>query len=204
LNGTKTSSEPACEERTGETAAVILNSIGDGPSGADPPLTRHVALTILSVESAQFKEYMKKTKTQKKREKRTRKERRLKTLEASENQFVIEAVDGIEIAYANRAFDDIVTEKSTQHITNLSRIAARQFRREGRGSFLIISEANPNEAVYLAAQKLSDCIEQVIPEALSHVQKTINDYNPQEQFVVINVLSQKRIAITTDVLRFVT
>jgi hypothetical protein len=147
---------------------------------------------------------MKKTKTQKKREKRIRQKQRLKALEASENQFVIEAVDGIEIAYASRALDDIVTEKSTQQITNLSRIAARQFRREGRGSFLIISEANPNEAVYLGAQKLTDCIEQVIPEALNHVRKIINDYNPQEQFVVINVLSKKRIAITTDVLRFVT
>jgi hypothetical protein len=144
---------------------------------------------------------MKKTKTQKKREKRIKQKQRLKALEAPEDQFVVEAVNGIEIAYANRAFDDIVTEKSSQHITDLSRIAIRQFQREGLGSFLIIYEANPNEAVYLPAQKLSDCMEQVIPEALNYVQKILDDYNPQEQFVVVNVFNHKRIAITIDALR---
>jgi hypothetical protein len=59
---------------------------------------------------------MKKTKAQKKREKRIKQKHRLKALEASENQFIIEAVNGIEIAYANRASEDIVTEKSIQQI----------------------------------------------------------------------------------------
>ena len=85
---------------------------------------------------------MKKTKSQKKREKIIKQKQRLKALEASENQFVIEAVNGIEIAYENRAFEDIVTEKSIQHISNLSKIAIRQFHKEGPGSFLIISEVS--------------------------------------------------------------
>ena len=79
---------------------------------------------------------MKKTKSQKKREKIIKQKQRLRALEASENQFVIEAVNDIEIAYANRAFEDIVTEKSIQHISNLSKIAIRQFHKEGPGSFL--------------------------------------------------------------------
>ncbi len=144
---------------------------------------------------------MKKTKAQKKRVKRIKQKQRLNALEDTENQFVIESVNGIEIAYAIRAFEDIVTEKSIKHIGNLSKIAMRQFDREGRGSFLIISEANPNEGLYLPAEKLLDCIEQVIPEALNYVKKIVKDYNPQEQFVVINVFNRKRIAITRDALR---
>jgi len=144
---------------------------------------------------------MKKTKSQKKREKLIKQKQRLKALEASENQFVIEAVNGIEIAYANRAFENIVTEKSIQDISNLSKIAIRQFHKEGPGSFLIISEVNPNEGVYLSGEKLFDCIKNVIPEALNYVQKTVSDYDPQEQFVVINVFNRKRIAITRDALR---
>jgi hypothetical protein len=69
----------------------------------------------------------------------------------------------------------------------LSKIAIRQFRIEGRGSFLIISEANPLQGVYLATQKLLDCIKQIIPEASNYVQNIMNDYDSQEQFVVINV-----------------
>ena len=144
---------------------------------------------------------MKKTKAQKKREKRIKHKQRLKALEASENQYVIEAVNGIEIAYANRAFEDIVTEKSIQHISNLSKIAIRQFRREGPGSFLIISEFNPDEGVYLPAKKIIDCIKQLIPEALNYVQKIVDNYDPQEQFVVINVFNRKRIAIAKEALR---
>jgi hypothetical protein len=144
---------------------------------------------------------MKKTKSQKKREKIIK--QRLRALEASENQFVIEAMNGIEIAYANRAFEDIVTEKSIQHISNLSKIAIRQFHKEGPGSFLIVSEVNPDECVYLPGEKLFDCIKQAIPEALNYVQKTVNDYDPQEQFVVVNVFNRKRIAITRDALRLV-
>ena len=75
-----------------------------------------------------------KTKSQKKREKIIKQKQRLKALEASENQFVIEAVNGIEIAYANRAFEDIVTEKSIQHLNSLSKIAIRQSHKEGPGS----------------------------------------------------------------------
>jgi len=144
---------------------------------------------------------MKKTKAQKKREKRIKQKQRLKALEALEDQYVIEAVNGIEIAYANRAFEDIVTEKSIQHISNLSKIAIRQFHREGPGSFLIISEFNPDEGVYLPAEKILDCIKQLIPEALNYVQKIVNDYDPQEQFVVINVFNRKRIAIAREALR---
>jgi hypothetical protein len=47
---------------------------------------------------------MKKTKAQRKREKSIKQKQMLKALEASENQYVIEAVNGIEIAYANRDF----------------------------------------------------------------------------------------------------
>ena len=144
---------------------------------------------------------MKKTKFEKKREKIIEQKKRLKALEASENQYVIEAVNGIEIAYANRAFEDIVTEKSIQHISNLSKIAIRQFRREGPGSFLIISEFNPDEGVYLPAKKIIDCIKQLIPEALNYVQKIVDNYDPQEQFVVINVFNRKRIAIAKEALR---
>jgi len=147
---------------------------------------------------------MKKTKAQKKREKRIKEKRRLKALEASENKFVIETVNGIEIAYADRASEDIVTGKSIQHIENLSKIAIDQFNREGRGSFLIIYEANPNEGVYLTSEKLFECIKQVIPEALNYVRKTVNEYDPQEEFIVINVFSHKRIAISRDALRFST
>ena len=147
---------------------------------------------------------MKKTKAQKKREKRIKENQKLKALEASENKFVIETVNGIELAYANRTFEDIVTEKSIQHIENLSKIAIDQFTREGRGSFLVISEANPNEGVYLTSEKLFECIKQVIPEALNYVRKTVNEYDPQEEFIVINVFSNKRIAISRDALRFST
>ena len=71
-----------------------------------------------------------KTKSQKKREKIIKQKQRLKALEASENQIV----NGIEIAYADRAFEDIVTEKSIQHLNSLSKIAIRQSHKEGPGS----------------------------------------------------------------------
>ena len=144
---------------------------------------------------------MKKTKAQKKREKRITQKQRLKALEASEDKYVIEAVNGLEIAYANRSFEDIVTEKSIQDICNLSKIAIRQFHREGPGSFLIISEVNPNEGVYLSAEKLFDCINNVIPEAINFVQEIVKEYDPQEQFIVVNVVNRKRITITRDALR---
>ena len=144
---------------------------------------------------------MKKTKVQKKHEKRIAQKQRLKALKASEDKYVIEAVNGIEIAYANRSFEDIVTEKSIQEICDLSKIAIRQFHREGPGGFLIISEVNANEGVYLSAEKLLNCIKNVIPEATNFVQKIVKDYNPMEQFIVVNVVNRKRIAITRDALR---
>ncbi len=122
-------------------------------------------------------------------------------LQASETRYVIEAVNGIEIAYAIRSFQDIVTERSIQDICNLSKIAIRQFHKEGVGSFLIISEVNQNECVYFAAAKLLDCLKNVIPEAVNFIQKIVQDYDPLEQFVVVNVVNRKRIAITRDALR---
>lgn len=147
---------------------------------------------------------MKKTKAQKRREKKIKEKQRLKALDASENKFVIETVKGIEIAFSNRAFEDIVTEKSIQHVEDLSKIAFDQFNREGRGGFLIISEANPNEGVYLKSEILLESIKHVIPEASHHVQQIVDEYDPQEEFVVINVFSDKRIAISRDALRLLT
>ena len=111
---------------------------------------------------------------------------------------------GIEIAFSNRAYGDIVKEKSIQHVENLSKIAFDQLNREGRGSFLIVSEVNPNEGVYLTSEKLFEGIKHVIPEALYHVMKIVNEYDPQEEFLVINVFSDKRIAISRDALRLST
>lgn len=42
---------------------------------------------------------MKKTKAQKKREKKIEEKRKLKALEASEDKFVIETINGIEMAF---------------------------------------------------------------------------------------------------------
>ena len=145
---------------------------------------------------------MKKTKSQKNRKKKIKERQRLKVLEASENKFVIECVNGIEIAYANRTSEDIVTEKSIQQIENLSKIAIDQFKKEGRGSFLIIFEANPNECVYLKSEKLYEYIKRAIPEALTYLQKIVDEYDPQAEFIVVNVSSHKRIAIARDALRF--
>ncbi len=147
---------------------------------------------------------MKKTKAQKKREKKIKEKQRLKALEASENKFVIKTVNNIEIAYSTRISEDIVTEKSIQQIENLSKIAIDKFNGEGRGSFLIVSEVNPNEAVYLSSKKLFESIKHLIPEALHHVRKMVNEYDPQGEFLVINVFSDKRIAISRDALRLST
>ena len=84
----------------------------------------------------------------------------------------------------------------------MSEIAIRKFNSEGRGSFLIISDASPDKTVYLPITKILECIQQAIPEALNTVQNTMNDYNPQKQFVMITVLNRTRIAITIDALRF--
>jgi hypothetical protein len=144
---------------------------------------------------------MKKTKAQKKREKKIKEKQRLKALEASENKFFIKIVNGIEIAYSKRISEDIVTEKSIQQTEHLSKIAIDKFNGEGRGSFLIVSEANPNEAVYLRSKKLFESIKNLIPEALHYVRKVVDEYDPHGEFLVINVFSDKRIAISRDALR---
>ena len=142
------------------------------------------------------------TKNQRRREKSRKVMRRQQKSVSSETSFVIKTVNGIEVAYATRTAEDTVSEKGAQDICRLSKIAIRQFDSEGRGSLLTISDANPDETVYLPTTKLLDCIQQVIPEALSTVKNTMNDYNPQKQFVMIIVPNRTRIAITVDALRF--
>ena len=142
------------------------------------------------------------TKKQKKREKQKKLNQRSGNNKISEKKFEIKAVDGIEIAYANRTTEDKISGKDVEYIRRLSEMAVHQFNIQERGSFIIISEANPNEVVYLSAAKLIECIKQVIPEALNAVQRTLNDYDPQKQFVMVNVFNRKRIAITTEALRF--
>ncbi len=68
---------------------------------------------------------------------------------------------------------------------------------------MIVSEVNSNQAVYLSAKRLFESIEQLIPEALNRVQKTVDEYKPHNQFIAINVFSRKRIAITVEGLRSV-
>ncbi len=141
-------------------------------------------------------------KNQRRREKSKKLKRRRQNSASSETSFVIKMVNGIEVAYTTRTAEDVVSEKGTQDICRLSEIAIRQFDREGRGSFLIISDASQDETTYLPATKILECIKQVIPEALNTVQNTMTDYNPQKQFVMIVVFSRTRIAITVDALRF--
>ncbi len=141
-------------------------------------------------------------KNQRRREKSKKLKRRRQNSASSETSFVIRMVNDIEVAYATRTAEDVVSEKGNQDICRLSEIAIRQFDREGRGSFLTISDANPDETVYLPTTKILECIQRVIPEALNTVQNTMNDYNPQKQFVMIIVLNRTRIAITVDALRF--
>jgi len=144
----------------------------------------------------------KSTKTQRRREKSRKQKRRQQNSTSSETSFVIKMVNGIEVAYATRTAEDIVSEKGIKDICTLSEIAIRQFEREGRGSFLIISDTSPDRTAYLPTTKIIECIQQVIPEALNTVQNTLNDYNPQKQFVMIVVYNRTRIAITIDTLRF--
>ena len=68
---------------------------------------------------------------------------------------------------------------------------------------MVVSEVNSNQAVYVSAKMLFESIKQLIPEALNKVQKTVDEYKPQNQFIVINVFSRKRIAITIEDLRSV-
>lgn len=142
------------------------------------------------------------TKNQRLREKNKRLKRRQKNSAFLKTPFVIKMVNGIEVAYATRTAEDIISEKGNQDICRLSEIAIHQFDREGRGSFLIISDASHDKTVYLPSTKILECIQQEIPEALNTVQNTMNDYNPQKQFVMITVFNRTRIAITIDALRF--
>jgi hypothetical protein len=124
-----------------------------------------------------------------------------KNAEALEGQFVIETANGIEIARAYRTVEDRVSAEGAQDLVGLSELALRQFAKDGRGGFLMIFDVKPNEAVYLEASRLGECIKELVPEATKAVTTVMNDYDPQKQFVMVNVFSRRRIAITIDALR---
>ncbi len=128
---------------------------------------------------------------------------RTKKKTTSTREFKIESVNGIEIAHTTTSSQEKLSGAQLQHILTLSEIATRQYEAEGRGGFLIVSEVNTNQAVYVSAKMLFESIKQLIPEALNKVQKTVDEYKPENQFVVINVFNRKRIAITIEGLRFV-
>jgi hypothetical protein len=132
--------------------------------------------------------------------KNSRKRKKKKSFSA--RKFNIESVSGIEIAYTTTSAHDKLSDTHMQHIIKLSDMAAFQFEQEGRGGFLIVSEVSPNQTVYVASQILFDSISQLIPEALNKVQNIVNEYDPQKEFVVINVFNRKRIAITIETKRF--
>jgi len=46
--------------------------------------------------------------------------------------------------------------------------------------------------------KLAECIEALIPEATNEVESAVKGYDPSRQFVMVNVVSRSRIAITVD------
>lgn len=116
-------------------------------------------------------------------------------------KFNIESVNGIELAHTTITMDETLSDEHEKHIGKLSEIADRKYGSQGRGSFLIVSESHPNQAVYIPVPDLLECIRQLIPEALNRVRDVVNQYDPKEQFVVINVFNRKRIAITTELLR---
>ena len=120
----------------------------------------------------------------------------------SARQFKIESVNGIEIASTTASADDKLTDTLMEQIIKLSDMAACQFEQEGRGGFLTVSEVSPNQTVYVASQILFDSINQLVPSALNKVQSIINEYDPKNQFVVINIFNRKRIAITIEAKRF--
>ncbi len=140
---------------------------------------------------------MKKTKSQKKREKKKKEKQALKTVFAApDDQLVIEAVNGIEIAYANRSPDSFSTKGVIEKMSDISKMAADQFNKQGRGGVVTISRINPNEGVYLSSEILFECIENMIPGALNSVKKTVTEYDPRDEFLMINIFSDKRIGIT--------
>jgi hypothetical protein len=132
--------------------------------------------------------------------KKTKKEKNRKQIPV--RKFNIETINGIEIAHASITKDEIISDENALHIEKLSDIATRRFHVDGRGSFLIVTESSPNQAVYLSTNDLLKCINQLIPEALSKVNEVVSQYDPQEQFVVINVFNNRRVAITTEIMRF--
>jgi len=127
---------------------------------------------------------------------------RTKNKVTSSREFKVESVNGVEIAHTTTSTQEKLSAAHLQHIVKLSKIATRQFETEGRGGFLVVSEVNSNQAVYVSAKILFESIKQLIPEALYKVQKTVDEYKPQNQFIVINIFNRKRIAITIESLRF--
>lgn len=118
-------------------------------------------------------------------------------------EFKVESVNGIEIVHTTTSKREKLSDTHLQHILKLSEIATRQFETEGCGGFLVVSEVNPKQAIYVSAKMLFESINQLIPEVFNKVQKTVDEYNPQNEFIVINIFDRKRIAITIEGLRFV-
>ena len=112
--------------------------------------------------------------------------------------FTIREVSGIEIATARRNAGDLVPDGGHEQIAVLSEIASRRFAEDGRGAFLVVSESDPRAAVYLPLARLAECIVELIPEAANEVESTVKGYDPSRQFVMVNVVSRSRIAITID------
>jgi hypothetical protein len=112
--------------------------------------------------------------------------------------FTIGEVSGIEIATAMRNADDLVPDGGHDQIAALSEIASRRFAEDGRGAFLVVSESHPRAAAYLPLPKLAECIVALIPEAANEVESAVKGYDPSKQFVMVNVVSRSRIAITID------
>jgi hypothetical protein len=115
--------------------------------------------------------------------------------------FTIREVSGIEIATARRNAGDLVPDGGLEQIAVLSEIASRRFAEDGRGAFLVVSESDPRAAAYLPLPKLAECIEVLIPEAANEVESAVKGYDPSSQFVMVNVVNRRRIAITIDSMR---
>jgi hypothetical protein len=115
--------------------------------------------------------------------------------------FTIRMVNGIEIATATRNADDRVPEGGHRQIAALSEMASRRFAADVRGGFLVVSESDPKATAYLPLAKLAECIGALIPEASNEVEAAVTSYDPSKQFVMVNVVSRSRIAITIDAKR---
>jgi hypothetical protein len=123
------------------------------------------------------------------------------TIERWQPSFEIEKVNDIEIARATRNADDELPKDGNRRITALSDMAVRRFAADGRGSFLVVSESDPRAAVYLPMAKLAECIDALIPEASNAVESAVANFDPKKQFVMVNIFSRRRIAITIDGIR---